>query len=159
MDIGFGDVIYPDAVKMEFPVILDMETPKVYAYSLETTVAEKLEAIIRNGYLNSRYKDFYDIYIISDRYAFPYIVLREAVMETFHNRGTEMTMATSVFGSSFVNDKVHKSRWNAFLKKKRALIQISFEDAITVVKKFAEPLLEANHKGWNNWDPEAKVWK
>lgn len=38
-----------------------MELPKINAYSLETSIAEKLEAIIRNGYLNSRYKDFYDI--------------------------------------------------------------------------------------------------
>lgn len=61
IDIGFGDVVYPDIVKMDFPVLLDMEVPKINAYSLETSIAEKLEAIIRNGYLNSRYKDFYDI--------------------------------------------------------------------------------------------------
>ena len=48
IDIGFGDVIYPDAVKMDFPVILDMEAPRVNAYSLETLIAEKLEAIIHN---------------------------------------------------------------------------------------------------------------
>ena len=65
IDIGFGDVIYPDAVKMDFPVILDMEAPKVNAYSLESSIAEKLEAIVHNGYLNSRYKDFYDIYILT----------------------------------------------------------------------------------------------
>lgn len=61
IDIGFGDVIYPDAVKMDFPVILDMDAPRINAYSLETSIAEKLEALIHNGYLNSRYKDFYDI--------------------------------------------------------------------------------------------------
>lgn len=53
IDIGFGDVVYPDIVKMDFPVLLDMEVPKINAYSLETSIAEKLEAIIRNGYLNS----------------------------------------------------------------------------------------------------------
>ena len=50
---------------MDFPVILDMESPRVNAYSLETSIAEKLEAIIHNGYFNSRYKDFYDIYDLS----------------------------------------------------------------------------------------------
>ena len=65
IDIGFGDVIYPDAVKIDFPVILDMDPPRVNAYSLESSIAEKLEAIIHNGYLNSRYKDFYDIYVLS----------------------------------------------------------------------------------------------
>ncbi len=71
IDIGFGDVIYPHAVKMDFPVILDMEAPRVNAYSLETSIAEKLEAIVHNGYLNSRYKDFYDIYILSQEWTFP----------------------------------------------------------------------------------------
>lgn len=70
IDIGFGDVIYPEAVKMDFPVILDMESPRVNAYSLETSIAEKLEAIIHNGYFNSRYKDFYDIYVLSKNMCF-----------------------------------------------------------------------------------------
>lgn len=70
IDIGFGDVIYPETVKMDFPVILDMESPRVNAYSLETSIAEKMEAIIHNGYLNSRYKDFYDIYVLSKNMCF-----------------------------------------------------------------------------------------
>ena len=69
IDIGFGDVIYPDVVKIDFPVILDMKPPRVNAYSLESSIAEKLEAIVHNGYLNSRYKDFYDIYIITSKYS------------------------------------------------------------------------------------------
>ena len=68
IDIGFGDVIYPDAVEMEFPVILDMEAPRVNAYSLESSISEKLEAITKNGFLNSRYNDFYDIYVLSDSF-------------------------------------------------------------------------------------------
>ena len=63
IDIGFGDVIYPDVVKMDFPVILDMDPPRVNAYSMESSIAEKLEAIIHNGYLNSRYKDLFVRYL------------------------------------------------------------------------------------------------
>jgi predicted nucleotidyltransferase component of viral defense system len=66
---------------MEFPVILDMEAPKVNAYSLESSIAEKLEAIVKNGFLNSRYKDFYDIYVLSEKYPFNYEKLSNAVME------------------------------------------------------------------------------
>lgn len=73
---------------MDFPVILDMEPPRVNAYSLETSIAEKLEAIIHNGYLNSRYKDFYDIYVLSKTYEFYYKDLHTAV----DNRKTKMTM-------------------------------------------------------------------
>ncbi len=50
IDIGFGDIIYPDAVRMDFPVILDMDPPQIWTYSLESAVAEKIEAIVRNGY-------------------------------------------------------------------------------------------------------------
>ena len=55
---------------MDFPVILDMEAPRINVYSLESSIAEKLEAIIHTGYLNSRYKDFYDIYVLSGKYGF-----------------------------------------------------------------------------------------
>ncbi len=53
---------------MEFPVILDMEAPRVNAYSLESSIVEKLEDIVKNGFLNSRYKDFYDIYVLSEKF-------------------------------------------------------------------------------------------
>ena len=56
---------------MEFPVILDMKAPRVNAYSLESSIAEKLEAIVKNGFLNSRYKDFYDIYVLSGKLQLP----------------------------------------------------------------------------------------
>lgn len=136
IDIGFGDVIYPEAVKMDFPVILDMESPRVNAYSLETSIAEKLEAIIHNGYLNSRYKDFYDIYVLSKKYEFSYAELRNAVIQTFENRKTPMTMDSAAFSDEFLNDPMHQTRWKAFLKKKKALIQVSMSDAMDWIKAF-----------------------
>ena len=110
IDIGFGDVIYPDAVEMEFPVILDMDAPKVNAYSLESSIAEKLEAIVKNGFLNSRYKDFYDIYVLSEKYPFNYEELNNAVAETFTNRKTPITMDTPVFSNEFLSASMHQTR-------------------------------------------------
>lgn len=66
IDIGFGDIVYPERMKMDFPVLLDMDIPKVYAYSISSVVAEKFEAFVSLGLANSRYKDFYDIYVLSD---------------------------------------------------------------------------------------------
>lgn len=157
IDIGFGDVIYPNAVKMDFPVILDMEAPRVNAYSLETAIAEKLEAIIHNGYLNSRYKDFYDIYVLSKRYEFSYEVLRNACIQTFENRKTQMTMDSAVFSGEFVNDPMHQKRWKSFLKKKKALIQVSMSDAMDWIKVFVCPLLEGTEK--TRWNPEKGIWE
>ena len=67
IDIGFGDVVYPNRVKMEFPVLLDMNVPEIYAYSIASVIAEKFEAIVSLGDANSRYKDFYDLYILAAR--------------------------------------------------------------------------------------------
>ena len=157
IDIGFGDVIYPDAVKMDFPIMLDMESPKVNVYSLESSVAEKLEAIIHNGYLNSRYKDFYDIYILSKKYEFPYKELRKAVVETFENRKTEITMDSAVFKDEFLNDHMHQIRWNNFLKKKKALIQVPMFEMMDWIKIFVSPLLEGIDK--TKWNPEKGIWE
>ena len=157
IDIGFGDVIYPDAFKMDFPVILDMDVPRVNVYSLESSIAEKLEAIIHNGYLNSRYKDFYDIYILSQKYEFLYETLRNAVVETFENRKTVMTMDSAAFGEEFLHDLVLQTRWKAFLKKKKTIIQVSMEDALDRIKVFVQPLLEGVEK--IQWNPEKGVWE
>ncbi len=159
MDIGFGDIVYPNTVKMEFPVILDMKAPKVNAYSLESSIAEKLEAIIKNGFLNSRYKDFYDIYVLSLKYSFDYNKLYSAVTETFNNRKTLMTMDSAVFSNQFLNDSLHQKRWNAFLKKKKALIPISLNDTITRIKTFISPLLVGSNNPPSQWDPYKGCWK
>lgn len=157
IDIGFGDVIYPEAVKIDFPVILDMESPRVNAYSLETSIAEKLEAIIHNGYLNSRYKDFYDIYVLSKKYEFSYAELRNAVIQTFENRKTPMTMDSAAFSDEFLNDPMHQTRWKAFLKKKKALIQVSMSDAMDWIKAFVRPLFEGAKK--TRWNHEKGIWE
>lgn len=60
IDIGFGDVVYPERMRMNFPVLLDMEAPEVYAYSIYSVIAEKFEAFVSLGLANGRYKDFYN---------------------------------------------------------------------------------------------------
>lgn len=159
IDIGFGDVIYPDAVEMDFPVILDMEAPRVNAYSLESSIAEKLEAIVKNGFLNSRYKDFYDIYVLSEKYPFNYKKLNNAVTETFTNRHTHITMDTPAFSNAFLSDSIHQTRWNSFLKKKKALIQVSMNDAISRIRTFVTPLLTQPSVPVTEWDPNEGCWK
>ena len=159
IDIGFGDVIYPDAVEMDFPVILDVEAPRVKAYSLESSIAEKLEAIVKNSFLNSRYKDFYDIYVLSKKYSFNYEELHNAVTETFTNRGTTMTMDTAAFSDEFLGDTMHQARWNAFLKKKKALIPVSINDAMIRIKTFVTPLLTQTNASVTEWNPNEGCWK
>ena len=118
IDIGFGDIVYPDRIKLEFPVLLEMEVPVIYTYSIYSVISEKFEAIVSLGDANSRYKDFYDIYILADRYELEGCLLEESVRETFKHRGTGFEDIFA-FDNSFITSEIHQSRWKAFLKKKR----------------------------------------
>lgn len=118
IDIGFGDIVYPGRVKMEFPILLDMEVPEIYVYSISSAISEKFEAIVSLGDANSRYKDYYDIYLLADRYDLDGSELKEAVKETFEHRQTGYD-DIYVFTEAFLTSVLHKERWKAFLKSFR----------------------------------------
>lgn len=88
IDIGFGDPITPEAVEMEYPVLLDAPAPVLRAYPPATVVAEKVEAIVSIGVANSRMKDFYDLWMIAQIFAFEGSVLSRAIERTFERRRT-----------------------------------------------------------------------
>ena len=88
IDIGFGDIIYPKRVEMDYPTLLDDDPAKIYAYSVESMIAEKFEAIVSLGEANGRMKDFYDICSISGRRDMDGSLLQTAIVETFHHRNT-----------------------------------------------------------------------
>ena len=90
IDIGFGDVIVPEKAEMDFPVLLSDEVPRVYAYSFESSIAEKFEAIVSLAYDNSRFKDYDDLYVLAHTHDFAGTVLADARKETFENRHTSM---------------------------------------------------------------------
>jgi predicted nucleotidyltransferase component of viral defense system len=94
IDIGFGDKIYPKPTLLKFPVILEMEQPVVNAYSIYSAIAEKFEAMIQLSEVNSRMKDFYDIYILLNNNAIDKWNLERAVNLTFETRNTIMPKKT-----------------------------------------------------------------
>lgn len=141
IDIGFGDVIVPSKKEMSFPVLLDMESPKIYGYSIESVLAEKFEAIISLGYANTRFKDFYDIYVILQSEKIDANLLTQAIVQTFQNRSTTFD-DIAVFEDSFAMDAERVKRWNAFVKKKNALVQVTFEEVIKQIKSYFEPIVE-----------------
>lgn len=161
IDIGFGDVVHPDRVLMDFPVLLDMEIPIIYAYSLTSAVSEKFEAIVSLGYANSRLKDFYDIYILLCNFDFDGNELYEAIKETFSHRGTRMDDIVA-FEDDFADDTSRRNRWNAFVKKKRAMVVIEFSDLLISMKLFLEPVINAINKQEKYegiWISEKKIWR
>lgn len=161
IDIGFGDVIYPGRVKMDFPVLLDMEVPEIYVYSISSVISEKFEAIVSLGDANSRYKDFYDIYILVDRYDFDGIELKEAVRETFEHRGTGFDDIFA-FTDDFLSSEIHQSRWKAFLKKKKALVNAELDEIVSLLKTMLLPIVDGIESGTHyssKWDHTSRNWK
>ena len=160
IDIGFGDIVYPERMKMDFPVLLDMDIPKVYAYSINSVVAEKFEAFVSLGLANSRYKDFYDIYVLSDRYNFDGKELTNAIKETFNHRGTSFNDIVA-FEDGFADDETRLMRWNSFVKKKKALIKLDFEETVQLLKILLFPIVDAIKKNElfeRTWSHEKKMW-
>lgn len=140
IDIGFGDVIYPDCIEMDFPVLLNMDAPKVYAYSIYSVIAEKFEAIVSLGLANSRYKDFHDIYQIAKNFNLDRNELKEAIIETFEHRGTGFDDIVA-FEPGFADDPTRMQRWKAFTKKKKAIDDVEFSKVVSLVKGLLEPIV------------------
>ena len=146
IDIGFGDIITPERMEIDFPVLLDFDIPHIYSYSIESTLSEKFEAIVSLGLANTRFKDFYDIYVILQSKNIDDEVLKQALVQTFSNRNTTFNDIV-VFDKNFSSDAERQKRWNAFTKKKSALMQVSFEDVVLAIKNYFEPLInELNMK-------------
>lgn len=160
IDIGFGDVIYPNRMRMSFPVLLDMEAPEIYAYSVYSVIAEKFEAFVSLGLANGRYKDFYDIYVLSANYSLVGNELKNAIIETFTHRETGFDDIVA-FNSDFTEDPIRQERWGAFIKKKKAMVKAEFAEAIEQSKKLLMPIVEAverNKEFHRQWDKDRKDW-
>lgn len=90
IDIGFSDSIYPHPIILEYPTLLDKMPPaKVQCYSRESVIAEKWQATVQLGSFNSRMKDFYDLWLLSQTSTFDFATLQEAIRQTFERRSTE----------------------------------------------------------------------
>ena len=140
IDIGFGDIIVPGRMEIDFPVLLDFDIPHIYSYSIESTLSEKFEAIVSLGLANTRFKDFYDIYVLLQSKNIDDEVLKQALVQTFSNRNTTFNDIV-VFDKNFSSDAERQKRWNAFTKKKTALMQVSFEDVVLTIKNYFGPLI------------------
>lgn len=114
IDIGFSDSIIPKAQKIQYPTLLKMPKPTLFGYTLETVIAEKLESIVKLGLINTRMKDFYDLWIILTRYETSLVHLQKAIKTVFKNRQTSMK-APVAFTNAFYENEETKRRWDNFL--------------------------------------------
>lgn len=146
MDIGFGDIITPQPVNIDYPLLLDnLPSANILAYSLETVIAEKFHAIVDLADQNSRMKDYYDLYSILLSEQYDVNILQQAIKRTFENRHTAYNPNTMFFRSDFaVNDQM-QVRWSAFLKKISKSDEVSFSNVVLYIQSVLRNLWETLH--------------
>lgn len=118
IDLGFGDAVTPSPVEIDYPTLLDFQAPRLSAYPRETVVAEKYQAMVLLGMANSRMKDFYDLWVLSNQFSFTGGLLQRAIAATFQRRQTPLPIQPPLaLTDEFGTDDRKRTQWNAFLKK------------------------------------------
>ena len=141
VDIGFSDKILPKPAKFSYPCMLDFPAPELQGYTPETTIAEKLDAIIKLGLANSRMKDFYDIWMLLRQFQIKPEKLSPIVKQVFKNRKTVVHGIPKAFSSDFYSSTRTKTRWKAFLKN-IGDESIELESVVAEIREFFLPILE-----------------
>lgn len=161
IDFGVGDVIVPGLERRKIPTQLDGFTaPMVNTYSLETTVAEKLDAILYLMELSTRMKDYYDIFFLADKFEFDGATLTDALRETFRNREHGFLIEDFRHVMTFSDDETMRSKWRAFCNK----INIQEKDygvVLETINRFLSPPYEAIYRdcGFSrHWSIDKKDW-
>jgi len=147
IDFGFGDKVIPVPKLCKYPTILDMPSPEIKGYPVESMISEKFHAMITHGALNSRMKDFYDIWILRNS-KIDSDILAEAIKKTFSKRGTSIPgTGRALPDNAFESDSDMQVKWNAFLRKREIQnIPKQFKDVAKEVENFFQNSLRIIEK-------------
>ena len=156
IDIGFSDVVTPAPLSVVYPVMLDQPAPQLTAYNRETAIAEKLQAMVFLGDLNSRMKDFYDIWVLAQSHDFDGRVLSRAIAGTFERRRTAVETKPVCLSEAFARNVIKAAQWKVFLRNARISDAPStFAEVVIAVATFASPIIEALAAG----QEFARTWR
>lgn len=136
VDFGFNDIIVPEPLEFKYPTFLSMAAPKIMGYTLETVIAEKLESIVKRGLVNTRMKDFYDLWTLCHRKELAIDTLKLAFERVFSNRNTPFEFPTA-FTPLFYDNSSTIKRWENFQTAIRK-DPIPLERVISDISKFFE---------------------
>lgn len=155
-DIGFGDFVTPEPEEVEYPVLLNLPKPSLLIYPKVTVVAEKFEAMVKLGLLNSRMKDYYDLWFLSSNFVFDGKILSKAIENTFTRRRTKIPATLpECLSNRFSQDPAKLQQWQAFLNRtplkteKKTLAEV-----ISILEIFLMPPAQAITTG----QPFSKDW-
>jgi len=142
VDIGFSDVVVPVPVEADYPTILDYPPPRLKAYSRESVIAEKLEAMVSLGEGNSRMKDFADLWHLSRNFDFEGPVLTKAIASTFQRWQTTISAQPTAFAAGFAQLDTKQAQWKAFLRRTAPQgIPEGFGEVVADIATFLGPIL------------------
>lgn len=160
VDVGVGDEITPGPEIAEFPVLLDGKTPTLKVYPMTTVIAEKTETMVSRGLNNSRMKDFYDIWLLSQLFDHDFVILRQAIENTFSRREVALPFEIpECFSEKFMANTMKNTQWNAFCRKNRLQkYPENFESAVMRIKEFLEPVLLPQGASLKKWHA-GKGWQ
>lgn len=145
VDIGIGDRIWPAPETIIFPTLLGLPAPRVRAYRKETSIAEKFDAMLKLGAVNSRMKDFYDIRVLASRFSFKGAILKKT-LETVATQTPRisLSMPPIALTNEFGRDRNKNIQWEAFLRRiGKNPSDLSFPQTIASIRSFLLPVLEA----------------
>jgi predicted nucleotidyltransferase component of viral defense system len=143
IDIGFGDVVTPAPLTIDYPMLLDdLQTPVLLVYSTETIIAEKFQAMIELSAANSRMKDFYDVYKMIKKRDYSKLALLKAIENTFTGRMTSYSENHALFTSDFANNNNRQTMWKAFIKKTGLEKELLFPDVVQTITEELKPYWE-----------------
>lgn len=144
IDIGFGDVVEPASELTQYPTVLDLTSPRLRGYPRETVVAEKYEAMVTLGEMNSRMKDFFDLWLLTHQFEFDGTLLATAVSRTFANRQTVVRREPIALSREFADNSAKQTQWRAFLRKSKIeTAPTDLAEVIAPIREFLQPLTEA----------------
>jgi len=164
IDIGFGDVVIPEPVISQFPTILEMPSPQLRMYSIESVIAEKFHAMVSIGELNSRMKDYLDIYTFASTRSFDGQLLCRAIKSTFERRSTVFSAdIPEAIADEFANRNDKQIQWTAFLRRVGVYSTAVGLDIVTaLIRDFLIPPTVAIRNGeefQRQWNPDSTIWR
>ena len=161
VDFGIGDVIVPTSQSRMIPVQLDgFDSPEVMTYSLESTIAEKFDALLQRMELTSRMKDIYDIYYLATMFDFDGRALQQAIFETLQNRGTDYDKNSFDRVIALAEDNNIQVRWRQYLRRMK-MPELDLKEVMPVIDRFLRPVWEAivtEQEILAKWDSQSQVF-
>lgn len=147
IDISFADEVIPAEIEIEYPTLLDFPSPKMRGYTYESAIAEKLQAIVVLGSINSRMKDYFDIWLLSQEVEFDGLILQKAIETTFRHRKTEIPNdLPSGLSDEFA--RASQRQWAAFLRRPNLSLGEFNElnKVVEVLQELLQPILVASNE-------------